>query len=115
MTTNDTTTIAAARMTEARRELEAEYTLAHERIASPGKFEGERLYVPFYWGQGLEGFADEDEAPAYGFRLDATDLAVWPELSEDGYSEGDTLWVEENDAGFVYTAFAPDRPGEDEL
>lgn len=112
MTTNDTS-IAVTRMTEARRELETEYTLAHGRIASRGKFEGERLYVPFYWGQGLEGFYDEDEPPAYGFRLDATDLAVWPELSEDGYREGDMLWVEENDSGFVYTGPAPYVPDDD--
>ena len=30
------------------------------RIRSPGKFEGEMLYVPHFWDAGMSGLADRD-------------------------------------------------------
>ncbi len=43
-------------------------------IRASGKFEGERIYVPFYYGLALEGFADESGDLADGTAWDAFDV-----------------------------------------
>jgi len=67
------------------------------RIESPGKFEGEMLYVPAFWEAGLEGFADGDDGRVYTFRLTADDKQEFPELGKKR-----TLKLAESDQGFVY-------------
>lgn len=65
-------------------------------IRSPGKFEGEPIYVPYFWDKGLEGCADYDSGPVFGFEVDTSDLELFPEL------EGITvIALEESDSGFV--------------
>ena len=66
------------------------------RIRRPGKFEGEMLYVPFYWNAVLEGLADYDVNGVAGFRLDAHDKETWPELKHRR-----ALRLKETDQGFV--------------
>lgn len=41
----------------------------HGRITSPGKFEGEMIYLPLYWEVGLDGLADENR---FGFQADGS-------------------------------------------
>lgn len=67
------------------------------RIESPGKFEGEMLYVPAFWEAGLEGFADSDNGRVFSFRLTADDKREFPELGKKR-----TLKLAESDQGFVY-------------
>jgi hypothetical protein len=67
------------------------------RIRSPGKFEGEMLYVPAFWEAGLEGMADDDDGSVYTFRLSAEDKKEYPELGRKR-----TLKLAESDQGFVY-------------
>jgi hypothetical protein len=67
------------------------------RITSPGKFEGEMIYVPWFWDQGLSGCADRDNGSVYGFNITPEDRAMWPELP----SRKRTINLRESDSGFV--------------
>ena len=68
----------------------------HGTITDLGKFEGEPMYAPYYWQQGLEGSWDEDENGVYFFVLGQTDYDMFPQLAG---SYG--LAIEESDQGFV--------------
>ena len=46
-----------------------EYKVVDGRIVSPGKFEGEPVFAPYFWELALEGFADSDNGKVFGFRL----------------------------------------------
>jgi hypothetical protein len=67
-------------------------------ITSPGKFEGEMLYVPALWEYACEGAADFDENGVYGIILDESDHEEFPELTEAW-----AILMEESDTGFVNT------------
>ena len=67
------------------------------RIKSPGKFEGEMIYVPVFWNAGLEGFADDDDGSVYEFRITADDRREYPELGKKK-----KLRLAESEQGFVY-------------
>jgi len=85
-----------------RQALELQYTTQHGTIISPGKFQGEGLYVPFFWELGLSGFADADEGSEFIFTLaDALGrrFPEWPELDAFHYI---TLW--EDHEGFVHSS-----------
>lgn len=83
-----------------RREILANYDIDNNGvITSLGKFEGEMLYVPYFWEIGLDGCADEDEDGVFTFDIDEDDLAEFPELA--GVSK---LMLEESEQGFVYSA-----------
>lgn len=73
------------------------YTVnAHGTITNLGKFEGEPIYTPYYFGQGLDGAWDEDENGVYFFVLGDTDYETFPALrGEYGIA------VEESEQGFV--------------
>ena len=88
-------------------------------ITSPGKFEGEQNYVPYFWNLGLDGCADTDispdsftddethsnyltDHPVFGFGLTDADRAKWPELKGQDRIE---LW--ESDLGFVFHDVLP--------
>ena len=49
-------------------------------IRSPGKFEGEMLYVPHFWEAYLDGGADRDDGTTLGFDVTAEDKREFPEL-----------------------------------
>jgi hypothetical protein len=53
---------------------------AQGRIVSPGKFEGEMLYVPYFWGAFLDGGADYDDGRVLGFRITFEDRKFFPEI-----------------------------------
>jgi hypothetical protein len=73
------------------------------RITSPGKFESEPIFAPYYWQMGLEGFSDSDNGNAYGFRFKANDpdFALWPELKQ-WLGRKRTMKLIESDTGFVF-------------
>ena len=68
-------------------------------IVSPGKFEGEMLYVPALWGRCLEGFSDTQGDRWYGVEFGDEERAEFPEIAS-AYG----LLMEESDTGFVFTA-----------
>lgn len=65
-------------------------------ILTPGKFEAEMLYVPYFWELGLDGAWTEDVDGVYFFIIDADDRAKFPELGE-AYG----IAITANDSGFV--------------
>ena len=65
-------------------------------IRSPGKFEGECRYVPYYWGAFLDGGADRDDGRVLGFDVTDEDKAMFPELRRRR-----TVKLYERDDGFV--------------
>jgi hypothetical protein len=81
-----------------RAKLEQEYECKHEHaplvITQPGKFEGEPIWVPYYYGLVLDGctsgsFIFPDETIDY-FELDETDYEIWPELRSGGDCDPET-------------------------
>jgi len=95
---------------ERRRYVETHYsTDAHGLITSPGKFEGEPLYVPAYWDMGLEGMADEDDGGSFVFELNDAEWDTWPELKGQTHL---VLW--EDSQGFVYCDRLPADQSENE-
>jgi hypothetical protein len=63
------------------------------RISAPGKFEGEMVYVPYFWAVGQP---DEEDEGVYTYKVNADDRAEFPEL--EGKSE---VWLVEDEQGFV--------------
>ncbi len=51
------------------------------RIQSPGQFEGERRYLPTFWGIYLEGLADEQPGGVVSVVVEAPDKREFPELT----------------------------------
>jgi hypothetical protein len=51
-------------------------------IRSPGKFEGEMLYVPYFWDAFLNGCADGDDGEVLTFIVDSDDVREFPELAD---------------------------------
>ena len=66
-------------------------------IQSPGKFEGEMVYVPYYWNLMLDGAADSDDGTMATFVIDKFDVIRWPELGDVT-----ALSLSESNDGFVY-------------
>lgn len=77
-------------------------------IRSPGKFEGEPVYAPFFWDLGLQGFATEDDGDTFWFRIEPGDVDLWPELAGVQW-----LALTEDSQGFVYSS-TTDAPEGDE-
>lgn len=81
-----------------RQEILNEYNVSKEGvILSPGKFEGEMLYVPHYWGIFLEGCADRDDGKVLGFNISFEDRVQFPELGK----RRRTVKLYQRDDGFV--------------
>ena len=73
-----------------------DYTVQNGRIKTLGKFEGEMLYVPFFWEAYLDGGADRDNGKVLGFDVSAEDKREFPELRKRR-----TVKLIERDDGFV--------------
>lgn len=73
------------------------------KITQPGKFEGEPIFAPYFWGLALDGWSDSDNGRTYTFRFKATDaeLAIWPELKR-WLGRRRVLRLEEDSQGFVH-------------
>lgn len=65
-------------------------------VNRPGQFEGEAPWVPYFWDVYLAGMADDDDGETLFFTVDATDAAMFPELTI-----GMTVCLEQRDDGFV--------------
>lgn len=77
-----------------------EYQNDGKRITQPGKFEGEPIFTPFFWEQGLNGFADKDDGTLFTFKITKKDREEWPLLNEWlGRKRTIRLW--EDSQGFV--------------
>lgn len=50
------------------------------KIQTPGKFQGEMLYVPHFYQAFLDGTADSESGPCISFRVNDTDRQEFPEL-----------------------------------
>jgi hypothetical protein len=68
-------------------------------IQSPGKFEGEMLYVPFYLEVAMNGFANFDNGQVYGFIIEPEDRVMFPELGDMK-----KLYLEHDSNGFIYAS-----------
>ena len=80
-----------------RADIIAEYDVdTHGTIRSPGKFEGEPVYAPYFYDALMNGFADDDDGVA-SFNIDANDIKEFPELANVKRLR---LW--ESEQGFVY-------------
>jgi hypothetical protein len=100
-------------MTMTRANILNNYTVdAHKIIRTLGKFEGEPIYVPYFWDCAMQGMYAEDVNGVFFMPLDADDHAMWPELylnSWDGQRDPSNspvygIGLEESDSGFVYSA-----------
>jgi hypothetical protein len=81
-----------------RQEIETSYQINKQGIiTSPGKFEGEMLYVPYFWDAYLNGLVDDDDGGVLTFLVDGEDRAMFPELGN-----ATKVHLESDDAGFVY-------------
>ena len=74
----------------------AQYKISLGLIQSPGRFEGEMLYVPYYWDVYLLYGADRDNGRALGFDVSAEDKVEFPELKRRR-----TVKLIKSDQGFI--------------
>lgn len=70
------------------------------RITSPGKFEGEMYYLPYFYDLAVcgEGEFDEDDG-TFTVQIEPEDRELFPQLASDQES---VTMVESMDSGFVY-------------
>lgn len=93
-----------------RKEIEAQFTVVDGRIRSPGRFEGEMVYVPHFWDIGMDGFADRDDGSTWGFDVTQEDKAEFPELKKRR-----TVKLYQRDDGFVCECGRPHSRGSDDV
>ena len=80
-----------------RQEIEAKYKIDNNgAIRTLGQFEGEMLYVPYFWDAFLNGCADRDDGKILGFDVSAEDKAQFPELKKRR-----TVKLYQRDDGFI--------------
>ena len=77
----------------------------HGIIESPGKFEGEMIYAPYFYDLCINGFSedaryDDEYRQIDIFTICADDVQQFPELAG---LEGCTLELYESDQGFIFT------------
>ncbi len=80
------------------RTVASEYDTENGIIRSPGKFESEPVYAPYFYDSLLNGFADEDENGVATFIVTDEDRKLFPMLAG---TKSVRLW--ESDQGFVHT------------
>jgi len=79
-----------------RAQIEQDYKVENGRIRSPGMFEGEMVYVPYFWDAFLNGMADRDNGSILGFDVTPEDKKQFPELKNRR-----TVKLYQRDDGFV--------------
>src|SRR3990167_6048654 len=45
-----------------------EFRVRHNHITNPGRFEGENIYIPYFWSAYLNGCADSDDGRVLRFK-----------------------------------------------
>ena len=81
-----------------RDEILKEYETRNGIIVSPGKFEGEPIYAPYFWDMDLQGLADEYVLDVAIFYIQPEDRENFPEI--DPFLELVEIWSDDN--GFVH-------------
>lgn len=81
----------------AREKILAEFSISNGRIKNPGKFEGEPIYVPYFWEQYLNGFWDFENSKAVGFHLTKEEKNLFPEIPK----RKQVIKIKQTDQGFV--------------
>lgn len=89
-----------------RGEIEARYEILNGRIVSPGKFEGEPIWLPYFWNLALDGAGIvsefEEGTPVNTFTVQSEDFDIFPELTDiraNGQQVAISVW--QNDLGFI--------------
>lgn len=67
------------------------------RIVSPGKFEGEMIYVPYFWDVSLDGGVDYDERRGCSVPVESHERSLFRPFLERRLR----VKLIEDDAGFV--------------
>lgn len=67
-----------------------------DAIAEPGKFEGEPLFVPYFYRCGLDGHGDYDENNNWVFEITDDDRGLFPDLADSTQ-----ITIIETESGFV--------------
>jgi hypothetical protein len=80
-------------------ELEREYVTVNGIIKSPGKFEGEPIWAPYFYEAATTCGADVDLGPKWALKVEVFDRREFPGMLDDVYAV--SLW--ETDNGFVYS------------
>jgi len=80
-----------------RAEIESAYTVENGRITSPGKFESQPVYAPYYYDIYLNGFADGDDGEVLLFGVTPDDRTIFPEIPRNKR----VIHMVIDDAGFV--------------
>lgn len=88
-----------------RKEIESQYQTRDGRIVSPGKFEGEAVYAPYFYDAMLNGGGTDMEDGILSFDIEASDVAEFPELADVSQ-----VLLQEDDQGFVWLALLPSNP-----
>lgn len=84
-------------MIESRKDVLDQYEVEDGVIRSPGKFEGEAVFVPYLWEVYLNGGATEDDGEIITIDIDDDDRQMFPELLTVVRA-----YLEESSTGFVY-------------
>lgn len=80
-----------------RSEILETFLITNECIVTPGKFEREALYVPYFWDKGLDGWADaEADNGDFIFIVMPEDFSEFPELRSKK-----AVRLHEDEQGFV--------------
>ena len=80
-----------------RKSYEKDWDLKDGIIQNPGKFEGQPLYVVYYWDAYINGFADRDNGKILGFDITDEDREYFPEIPK----RKRTIKLYCDDMGFV--------------
>lgn len=89
-----------------REEILRDYAVdSHGLITTPGKFEREWIFAPYFWSAGMEGFADEDIDGVWFFDVSEEDRRLFPEIDAIAGIECAVISISENDQGFVNSGF----------
>lgn len=81
-----------------RAKVESVFEVKNGIIVTPGKFQGEAVYVPYFWEKALEGWADDEpEEGTYRFLVFPEDVKEFPELGSKR-----AILIREREDGFVY-------------
>jgi len=89
------------------------YEIEDGIIRSPGKFEGEPVYVVHYWHLAMDGFAydcDARECNGWVFPVTTEDVAMFPELEL-----GCIIHIGESGNGFVYCEVVSENELDDHI
>jgi hypothetical protein len=81
---------------QTRQQIEKDFKVINGTIVSPGMFEGERVYIPYFWQCFLNGGADRDNGRVLGFDVTKEDKEAFPELGRKR-----TVKLYQRDDGFV--------------